>query len=214
MPYTISDCLKNMRAAFSKDEAMRWGFLIQMAFAKLELNQEINQAMDKILNSKGIPPIVVETEKCPNRNSDMPPTLINYIFKDEFRQEQLEKLWSWIKEYLIDNITHPYHYLSLLLFLENHHSRFLQNKHISNINLENQMTAWYPKAKVTCSADAIGTYRNGFFTSTDFSYITWINTDGTPPPGYQYKKDQSMPGFEKLVKYCNNLEICMPELKI
>lgn len=193
---------------------MRWGFLIQMAFAKLGLNQEINQAMDKILNSKGIPPIVVETEKCPNRNSDMPRTLMNYIFKTEFNQEQLMQLWSWIDEHIIGNITHPYQYLSLLLFLENHHSRFLHNKHITNSDLENQMTAWYPKTKVKCSADAIGTYRNGFFTNKGFLYAVWLSSDGAPPPDYQYKPDQSMRGFEKLVKYCNNLEICMPELKM
>jgi hypothetical protein len=212
--YTITELLKNMRNAFSKDEALRWAFFIQKSFIDLGYNSEIDKTMNEILASKEIPPIVVMTEECAESVLGMPEAFLNYIFKKEFDQEFLRELWCWIKKNFIDKISYPYQYLSLLLFLENHHSLLLQNSHISNTDMENQMLAWYSTQKVKCSADSLGTYRNGYFKSDDFRYVFWVNTNGNPPYGYNYQKDQSLTGFHALVRFCNNLELYLPELKL
>ena len=203
-----------MRAAFGEFEAMRWGFPIQRAFLDYGFNPEIDKTMKSILNSKGVPPIVPEFEERPDGDLGMPPVLINNIFKTEFNQERLKALWRWIKAYLIDNISSPYQYLSLLLFLEYHHSIFLHKPHLFNTDMQDQMRAWFPEAKVRCSADAIGTYRSGFFNSGRYGYISWLNTNGEPPADYELKIDQSLLGFQTLVKLCNNMELNLSELKL
>ena len=144
----------------------------------------------------------------------MPPILINYIFKETFSQNQLQTLWHWIKEYSIDRLSFPYQYLSLLLFLENHHSKLLQKPRLFNTDMQNQMGVWFPKAKVKCSSDAIGTYRNSFFNYRSFSYESWVNGDGIPPTNYDNKPDQSEDGFIYLHKLTNYLETYLPELNI
>lgn len=212
--YTIATLLNNMKDAFSKDEAMRWGFCIKTAFIEFGHNPEIDKAMKNILDSLGIPPIVARNEESKDGDLNMPPLLINYIFKNEFNQEQLKKLWCWIKEYSIDEISYPYHYLSLLLFLENHHSKFLQKPCLLNTEMKTQMEAWFPKVKTKCSADAIGTYHNGYFNGVTFKYASWLNSTGEPPLGYVYKKDQTLAGFIALNKLCNTLELNLSELKI
>lgn len=211
--YTVAILLNNMKNAFSKDEAMRWGFCVKTAFLEFGYNPEIDKAMKNILDSLGVPPIVAEKEKKFDGYFGMPPVLVNFIFKNEFNQEQLMNIWRWIKEEFIDKLSHPYQYLSLLLFLENHHSSYLQMPHLSNSDMQNQMEAWFPKAMVKCSADAIGTYRNGYF-NDDYRYVLWLNSDGNPPIEYEYKKDQSLTGFRALCKLCNNLELNRSELKI
>ncbi len=203
-----------MRCAFSKDEALRWGFCIQRAFLEFGFNPEIDEIMNNILESMDVPPIVARNEESPDGELGMPPVLINYIFKNEFNQEQLKSLWHWIKEYSIDEISYPYHYLSLLLFMENHHSSFLQKQHLTNSDMQNQMEAWFPKEKIKCSADAIGTYRNGYFNGDTFRYALWLNSDGKPPIDYVYKKDQTLAGYTALCKLCNNLELNYSEFKI
>ena len=212
--YTIIDCLNNMRGAFSKDEALRWGFCIQTAFLKFGFNPDIHEAMNKILTSKGVPHIIAMADERSDEDSDMPSTLINYIFKTDFNQEKLKLLWRWVKEYSIENICYPYQYLSLLLFLENHHSMFLIQQHISNTDMKTQMDSWFPITKVKCSADALGTYRNGFFNSHSFRYASWLNSKGVPPSDYELKKDQSLLGFQSLNKLCNDMELNLSELKI
>lgn len=202
-----------MRCAFSKEEALRWGFCIQKAFLEFGFNPEIDIIMNNILESMNVPPIVARNEESSDGELGMPPVLINYIFKNEYNQEQLKKLWRWIKEYSIDEICQPYQYLSLLLFLENHHSLFLQKPHLSNTEMQGQMETWFPKANIKCSADAIGTYRNGYFNDDSFKYAMWLNSEGKPPMGYECKRDQSLTGFEALNKLCNNLEINISELK-
>ena len=211
--YTVANLLNNMRNAFSKDEAMRWGFCIQKAFLEFGYNPEIDKAMKNILNSMGVPPIEAKKEKKADGDFGMPKTLINYIFKQNIDQEQLKNLWRWIKKYSIDKISYPYHYLSLLLFLENHHSSFLQKSHLSNSDMQNQMEAWFPEAKIKCSADAIGTYRNGYFNSEKYTYSSWLYSYGKLPIDYEYKKDQFSAGFEALNKLCHNLELYLSELK-
>ena len=49
--YTVANLLKNMRCAFSKDEALRWGFCIQRAFLEFGFNPEIDEIMNNILES-------------------------------------------------------------------------------------------------------------------------------------------------------------------
>ena len=202
-----------MRGAFGGLEAMKWGFLIKTAFVKLGYNPKIDKTMNDILASKDVPPIMAEVEERHEGYCGMPPRLINKIFKTEFNQEQLKNLWHWIKEFSIDDIRSPYQYLSLLLFLEYHHSTFLQISHIANTDMEDQMNIWFPEAKVKCSADSIGTFRNSFIDSDQFSYVSWLNSNGEPPIGYEHKRDQSLAGFQALNKLCNNLEINLPELK-
>ena len=212
--YTVANLLNNMRNAFSKDEAMRWGFCIKTAFIEFGYNPEIDKAIKIILDSMGVPPIVAKKEKRSDGDFNMPQVLINYIFKKEFNQEQLKCIWRWIKEYSIDKISYPYHYLSLLLFLENHHFSFLEKSHLSNNDMQTQMEAWFPYEKIKCSADAIGTYRNGYFNDNSFKYVSWLNSNGEPSIGYECKKDQSITGFTALNNLCNNLEINFSELKI
>lgn len=212
--YTVATLLNNMKNAFSKDEAMRWGFCIKTAFLEFGYNPDIDKAMINILDSMGVPPIVAEKEEVSDGDSSMPKILINYIFKQEFNKEQQKCIWRWFKDYFIDEISFPYHYLSLLIFLENHQSTFLDKSHISNADMQTQMEAWFPKAMIKCSADAIGTYRNGYFTGDTFKYASWVNSTGEPPIGYECKKDQSLVGFKALNKLCNNLEINLSELKI
>jgi hypothetical protein len=212
--YTVAHLLKNMRNAFSKDEAMRWGFCIQRAFLEFGFNPDIGKTMDQILKSKDVPPVLAIIEEKNNNDVGMPPTLINIIFRTEFDQEQLKNLWRWIKEHSIDEISYPYQYFSLLLFLENHHSTFLEKSHLSNSDMQAQMANWFPEVKIKCSADAIGTYRNGYFTGDAFKYTSWLNSTGEPPIRYEYKKDQGISGFIALNKLCNNLELYLSELKI
>lgn len=211
--YTIIDCLNNMKGAFSKDEALRWGFCIQKSFIQNGYNKDIEKAMNDILAFHGVPPIMALPDERPDGDSGMPPTLINYIFKTEFNQEKLKLLWRWVKEYSIDNICYPYQYLSLLLFLENHNSVFLIKPHLSNADMQNQMESWFPMTEVKCSADALGTYRNGFFNSDSFRYASWLYSNGEPSFDYEYKKDQSIVGFQALNKLCNELEFNLSELK-
>lgn len=213
-PYSVAECLKNMRCSFDKDEALRWGFCIKTAFPKLGYNPDIDETMNQILATKDVPTIEVKKEERPDGDLDIPQTLINFIFKTEFNQEQLKHLWCWIKEYAIDNIQYPYQYLSLLLFLESHHSLLLEKPHLFNTDMQNQIEAWYSTAKVKCSADSLGTYRNGFFDKKIFKYVSWMNSNGEPPLGYEYKKDQSLLGFQALVKLCNNLELNLSEIKL
>ena len=212
--YRVATLLRNMRVAFDKDEALRWGFCIQKAFLEYGYNPEIDETMNEILNSKDIPPIVAKAEERPDEDSHMPQVLINSIFKIEFNREQLKKLWCWIQEYLIERISHPYQYLSLLIFLEYHHSLLLQEPHLSNKDMQDQMKAWYSMSKVKCSADSLGTYRSGYFDKDIFSYVSWLNSNGEPPKGYKYKKDQSLLGFQTLNRLCNDLELNLSELKI
>ena len=80
--------------------------------------------------------------------------------------------------------------------------------------MQTQMTAWFPEAKVNCSADSLGTYRNGFIDSYKFNYLSWLNSNGEPPKGNEYKRDQSLSGFQALVRLCNELELNCSELKI
>lgn len=213
-PYTIAELLKNMRNAFSKDEALRWAFFIQKAFIELGYNSDLDKAMTEILASMDIPAVVVMAENGSESDSGMPEVFINYIFKCEFDQELLKKLWCWINDYFINKIIYPYQYLSLLLFLERNHSLLLQKPHISNTEMQNQMMAWYSSSKVKCSADSLGTYRNGYFNSADFTYASWLNTNGDPPFGYNYQKDQSLVGFQALVRLCNDLELNLSELTL
>lgn len=77
--------------------------------------------------------------------------------------------------------------------------------------MQDQMLAWYPKAKVKCSADSLGTYRNGFIDSDKFKYVTWLISDGMPKG--EFKRDQSLLGFQTLIKLCNDLELNLSELK-
>ena len=170
--------------------------------------------MKMILKSKDVPAIVAEEEKHSDKSWEMPDTLINYIFKQTFEQEQLKKLWRWINDHNIDEVSYPYQYLSLVLFFENHHSQFLNQSHITNADMQTQIEAWYRKAEVKCSADALGTYRNGFFNDNSFRYAQWVNSEGVPPTSYEYKKDQSSAGFKALCKLCNNLELNLSGLKI
>ena len=44
--YTVANLLNNMRNAFSKDEAMRWGFCIQKAFLEFGYNPEMIIRLD------------------------------------------------------------------------------------------------------------------------------------------------------------------------
>ena len=212
--YTITELLKNMKNAFNNYEALRWAFCIQTAFIKFGYNEDIDNVMKEILKSKDVPAIIAEEEKHSDKSWEMPDTLINYIFKQTFKQEQLKKLWRWINDYFIDKVGYPYQYLSLILFFENHPSQFLNQSHISNADMQTQIEAWYPKAKVKCSADAIGTYRNGFCNKESFRYAQWINSEGVPPTNYEYKKDQSSSGFMALCKLCNNLELNLSDLII
>lgn len=212
--YSITELLKNMRNAFSKDEALRWAFCIQTVFIEFGYDEDIDKAMKMILKSKDVPAIVAEEEKHSDKSWEMPDTLINYIFKQTFEQEQLKKLWRWINDHNIDEVSYPYQYLSLVLFFENHHSQFLNQSHITNADMQTQIEAWYRKAKVKCSADALGTYRNGFFNDNSFRYAQWVNSEGVPPTSYEYKKDQSFAGFKALCKLCNNLELNLSGLKI
>lgn len=212
--YSVAECLKNMRGAFDGLEAVKWGFLIKTAFLKYGYDEEIDKTMNEILTLKGVPPIEAKDEERYDEDLGLPPAFVNQIFKTGFNQERLKSLWRWIKEYAIDNIQHPYQYLSLLLFLEQHHSKFLEKPHISNADMQNQMSAWYPTAKVKCSADSLGTYRNGYFDKDSFKYVAWMNSNGEPPLGYEYKKDQSILGFQALCRLCNGLEINLSELKM
>ncbi|MBR1462377.1 MAG: hypothetical protein IJ604_03230 [Prevotella sp.] len=170
--------------------------------------------MNQILASKNVPNIVAKADERPNGDLGMPPVLINKIFKTGFNQEQLKSLWRWIKEYAIENIRFPYQHLSLLLFLEHHHSSFLQKPHISNADMQDQMLAWYPTAKVKCSADSLGTYREPFFNSNQFKYVIWVNSNGEPPLSYEYKRDQTISGFQALVRLCSDLDLNMSEIKL
>ncbi len=213
-PFSVADCLRNMRCSFDKNEALRWGFFIQKAFLELGYNPDIDKTMNQILASKNVPNIVAKADERPDGDLGMPPALINKIFKTGFNQEQLKSLWRWIKEYAIDNISFPYQYLSLLLFLEHNHSSFLQKPHISNADMQDQMMAWYSTEKVKCSADSLGTYREPFFNSNQFEYVKWVNSNGEPPLGYEYKKDQSLLGFQALVRLCSDLDLNMSELKM
>ena len=203
-----------MKGAFSKDEALRWAFCIKTAFLTFGFNPEIDRGLNDILSSKKIPPIVAVPEERSDGDLEMPSVLINLIFKTTFNREQLKKLWCWIKEYSIDKICYPYQYLSLLLFLENNHSLLLEKRQISNTEMENQMLAWFPTSKLKCSADSLGTYRNGYFKKDNFRYVSWLNSNGEPPLDYEYKKDQSITGFTELNKLCNNLELNLSELKL
>ena len=212
--FTIATLLNNMKIAFSKDEAMRWGFCVTRAFIEFGYNPEIDKAMKDILDSMGVPPIEVRKEEVANGDFGMPQVLVNFIFKNKFNQEQLRSLWRWLKDYCIDEIRQPYQYLSLLIFLENHHSTFLENPDLSNAVMKDQMTAWFPMENIKCSADAIGTYRNGYFKGNTFKYASWLISDGKPPIGYEYKRDQAAAGFIALNKICNNLELNLSELKI
>jgi hypothetical protein len=203
-----------MKGAFSKDEALRWAFCVKTAFLAFDYNPEIDSEMNDILSSKEVPFIVAVHEERSDKDLGMPSVLVNLIFKTTFNQEQLKMLWCWIKEYSIDKISYPYQYLSLLLFLENHHSLLLGNRQISNTDMENQMKAWYPTSKVKCSADSLGTYRNGFFKKDNFRYASWLRSNGEPPLDYEYKRDQALSGFKALNKCCNDLELNLSELKI
>lgn len=214
LSFSVTTCLANMRCAFNKDEALRWGFCVKTAFLEFGFNPEIDDVMGKILASKGVPPIVAEPENHSDGDIGMPPVLINKIFKTGFDQEQLKYLWCWIKENIIDNISFPYQYLSLLLFLEKHHSLFLQKPHISNTDMQDQMASWYSISEVKCSADSLGTYRNGFFSDDSFKYNSWLAGNGVPPIDYIYKKDQTLSGFQALYRLCNDLELNMQDLKI
>lgn len=213
-PYTIADLLKNLRNAFSKDEALRWAFFIQKSFLELGYNPDIDKTMNELMVSMDIPTVVISVDDGHKSDSSMPEVLINYIFKSEFDQDSLKKLWCWIKEYSIDQIIYPYQYLALLLFLESRYSSLLHNPHISNTEIQTQMGAWFPKATIKCSADALGTYRNGYFNSNKFKYASWLNSTGEPPIGYEYKKDQSLSGFKALQKHCKDLELYYSELKL
>ena len=212
--YTIIECLKNIKGAFSKDEALRWAFCIKTAFLTFGYNPEIDSDLNDILSFKEVPPIAAVSEERSDGDLGMPSVLINLIFKTTFNQVQLKKLWCWIKEQFIDNIRYPYHYLSLLLFLENHHSNLLEKSYLSNSDMQTQMEAWFPEAKIKCSADAIGTYRNGYFNSEKYTYSSWLYSYGKLPIDYEYKKDQFSAGFEALNKLCHNLEIYLSELKL
>ena len=79
--------------------------------------------------------------------------------------------------------------------------------------MQNQMTAWFSMAKIMCSADSLGTYRNGYIDSVKFNYVSWLNSNGEPI-GCEYKRDQSLLGFQALIKFCNDLELNLSELKI
>lgn len=203
-----------MKGAFGNDEALRWAFCIKTAFLTLGYNPEIDSNMNDILSSKEVPFIVAVPEERSDGELGMPSVLVNLIFKTTFNREQLKKLWCWIKKYSIDKISYPYQYLSLLLFLENHHSLLLENRQISNTAMENQIQAWFPTLKVKCSADSLGTYRNGYFKNDDFRYASWLNSNGEPPLGYEYKRDQALSGFKALNKCCNDLELYLSELII
>lgn len=192
---------------------MRWGFCILRAFLEFGYNKEIDKEMNEILASLDVPPIMALPEEHLNGDMGMPPILINTIFKTEFNQDQQKLLWRWIKTYFINNISKPYHYLSLLLFLEHHHSMFLQNPHLFNTDMQVQMRGWFPDAKVHCSSDSLGTYRNGFFSSDNFSYGKWLNSNEKPPKSDGYRKDQTPTGFDALNKLCNDLELNLSELK-
>ena len=211
---TVAELLSSMRIAFSEDEVLRWAFCIQQAFLTLGYNADIDQEMKAIMKSKEVRPIVAQPDDNASANPDLPDVLVNYIFKESFTQEQLQKIWCWANDHVVSEITYPYQYLAFLLFLEHHQHLYLKNFTITNTDMETQMVSWFVQAKVKCSQDALGTYRNGFFNNNSFSYPAWVNSDGVPPDKYSYKKDQSRQGFMSLNRLCNDLEIHLSELKI
>ena len=82
-PFSVADCLRNMRCSFDKNEALRWGFFIQRAFLELGYNPDIDKTMNQILASKNVPNIVAKADERPAGDLGMPPALINKIFKNQ-----------------------------------------------------------------------------------------------------------------------------------
>ena len=62
------------------------------------------------------------------------------------------------------------------------------------------ISAWFPKAKKKCTADALGTYRNGYFSTPNFNYRAWVASENSRPTFKM--NDQSYKGFGRIYKIC------------
>lgn len=199
--YTVAELLRNMRNADCKGSVAYWARPLYRALL-VDNTPDIWRAITQIEKEWNLPETSM-SEDDEHTSGDMPPVLVNYIFADIVNGKELDlrKLWHWIDGEFLWRLEYPYQYLALLLFLE-HHKELLSVSKIENQAFESQMRTWFPNAKVKCSADAIGTYRNGFFKSDEFDYTRWLYST-THGVDYDFKKDQTLTGFNALKQLCS-----------
>ncbi len=201
---TIEDILRTMRCSASAEQASYWATFIYQASIELGMNEEISKNLGEILISKGYPATQFVDDTPPAPPSDMPQPLINRIFVTEIdgREVDCEKLWVWINDNLVSNLEHQYEWTALRLFLSE--KKLLLDNGISHIDFADAMTEWFPKTKYKCTSDNLGTYGNGLFATSRFSYRNWIIAEQPVPTGYTMKKDQSERGFSRLQRLCGS----------
>ena len=142
------------------------------------------------------------------KNPDMPQPLVNTIFAERIKVKEgerdvyydidYEKVWNWINDNFVYNLKNQHEWTALWLFAREH--KLLKEPEIMNTKFADAISTWFPKAKKKCTADALGTYRNGYFSTPNFNYRAWVASENSRPA---FKtKDQSYKGFDRIYKIC------------
>ncbi len=153
-----------------------------------------------------------ELKRKRNINPDMPQPLVNTIFAERIKVKQgeheveyeidYEKLWNWINDNFIPYLHFQYEWSAFWLFARGHD--LLEKSNISNIDFADAISAWFPKAKKKCTADALGTYGNSFFSDKTFNYTAWLAGNNYYPNYEDFKNGKTKAGFKSIYELCNS----------
>ncbi len=156
-----------------------------------------------------------ELKRKRNINPDMPQPLVNTIFAERIKVKEdereveyeidYEKLWNWINDNFIPCLHYQYEWTAFWLFARGHD--LLEKTKISNIDFADAISVWFPMAKKKCTADALGTYGNSFFSDETFNYRAWIVGNNYYPNSEDFQNGKTKAGFKSIHELCNsNLE--------
>lgn len=135
----------------------------------------------------------------------------NVIFVTKVNNKELNmnRLWDWTLNNLVDNINYRYEWLAGLLFFGN--QKLLRkelNGGITPTTVYNkQMRDWFGLVwEIECTEDQINDYRNGFILKPTFSYTSFVNDLTYVPKKEEMYGDQTLKGFANIKALCRKLE--------
>lgn len=139
-----------------------------------------------------------------------PLALPNIIFReenDDGKKIDMQRLWCWIYDILVQSLTAKYEWLSLLLFAKAHGLL----KEDDTTKFCQQMLNWFNKTytKQTCSYDQVSAYQQGFFRSPSFVYKQWVKSEAAVPVNWTPANEDQKKGrtnFKYIHEHCKNME--------
>lgn len=159
-----------------------------------------------VVSSVGGPDKLLGERKPPE---DFEKDNIIFVTKVNNKDLNLNRLWDWTLNNLVDNIRYKYEWLAGLLFFS---SQQLLRKELNGgmtptTDYGKQMKKWFGQVcEINCSEDQINDYRNGFFLKPTFSYTSFVCDLTHFPKKENMCGDQTSKGFANIKALCQKLE--------